>query len=281
MNILLRPTVMELPAVGTNIIRNNRLQGIVDADKKTGQPILYIPAPSSLQQVVFQLVTDEEHFCFFCHKKLTNSNSNVDHLVAQRVGGPSIYKLRPMPYTISAEDVLKGHIDTSNVDVNLIEPVTNCHRTCKKCNNLKNSVDEESFDQALLMIDEGTSIDKVKKFIRNTERQQYDLFIKSKSINNRLAPIVSKVPCDLIKDTWYTNPDDFKRSRQGKCKRFYSEHGFFRELVILDRNMEVVSGRLVVRFSEEEGIEAVNAVIISNVEINPAVFCGKKMVTDN
>lgn len=211
MKFILKPTIMELPTVGTEIVRNKKLYGVVKADDKTNQPILYLPTPSSFQQVVFQLVIDEEEFCFFCKRKLTSGNSNVDHLTPQMLGGPSLYKLRPVPYIISDKKDLKLPIDTSDISkASLQEAVTNCHRTCIKCNNLKSTVDEDTFNKALIMLNEGKSVVDVKRFIRKAEKLQYESFLEAKSIEERFMPIVSDIPCTLIKDNWFKDPGSKK-----------------------------------------------------------------------
>lgn len=234
---------INLPPVGFESKRGNNLEALVVLDEE-GNKLLKLKSQYSYNLFVrrcevylhFEQIIEngEIPICECCGKPLTRDNISLDHVIPKDFGGPTFQQ--------------------------------NLRIICKKCNSRKGNLLKKDSDKLLKMLKKREGRDKIKKFCHNKVEKTTKKFLKKKS---------------FLPKSWITKIERDKIICAGEetisCDKetdFFKEHGFLKNIVIVDKNNKLLDQKSVYKILKQtcSKKEKVNVIKISNIEIDPLFF---------
>ena len=165
--------------------------------------------------------------CWYCGRKLSNSDITIDHLYPQDLGGPYI--------------------------------TNNLAPTCSECNGHKGNLTERQYRNWLAAPSKQKSEIK-KRFLASNMRQKrkkgYYLpreWITTRKIDNILVNFIMS--------------ESYLGKRYKKTKSFYQEFGHLPHPIIVDRNNYLLDGFIQLMFAKNNGITRIPTIVLDNVEV--------------
>ena len=166
--------------------------------------------------------------CFYCGRKISSDQINVDHMIPQDVGGPTIPN-------------------------NLVP-------SCNKCNNTKSNM---TLEQYLEYLAKKTAKER-KEFSMHAQQEIEKMkFMKDFSFLNGW---VSQMNVEEIH--WKKRDDrDYRGNKYNRIEEFYQKYGRLRKAIVVDRNHNLLGGYVSLMFAMNNQIEIVPVIVLENVEI--------------
>ena len=194
----------------------------------------FLPFRSLIFKITYQLRGREN--CYYCGREIPKKNITLDHIYPQEFGGPSI---------------------TDN-----LLPV------CSSCNAKKGNMNLDEYVKFMSKQTQDAKR-KMKQELINSHKEMR--MKKEYGVPKEWITEVKVSNIALRKDIENWNLDEnektyYRGRKYQKIDEFYKEYGYFKRLVIIDKNYYLLDGAMNVLYALDHNITTVPAIILENVE---------------
>lgn len=191
---------------------------------------LHIYGNVSFRKLMYEITycLKENGHCYYCRTSISKSDSSLDHIYAQNVGGPTIPN-------------------------NLVP-------CCKKCNSLKSNLSCEEYKKYLNLSE--SSRKRYAKIVRNRKDNN-----KANGILEIPDSWLSNADINSLDFRIYED-NFTKGKKSEKVRGYYDRYHHFKNPVIIDKNGVVLEGTNIIIFAIERGIKEILTIKLENVIVH-------------
>lgn len=192
--------------------------------------ILKLTRQVNFSKLMFELTYQikGKNKCYYCGKKITKEQITIDHIYPIDFGGPTI--------------------------------TNNLLPSCGECNIRKNNM---TYNQYVAFL-EAESIGTGKNYQKMLEKYQEEM--RKECLYQIPNKWITFKDTKDIKNV-ILSEEDYKKKRYKYYEKYYNEYGVVKKPIIIDRNLFLLDGFLVLMLAKDYNINTIPVIKLDNVEI--------------